>query len=197
KSTINLPKENTSSCAALHSLSESTEKKQSVVVLGFLGATFFDRERHALDLLQETCSDLGSRLFMRIRDELGLAYYVGAQHMPGILPGYFAFYAGTSPEQVDLVQKELKSEIETLKTEGITQKELDRSKAKMLGQRQIARQELGHLAMSSALDELYGLGYDHPMKEDEAIRAVTLQDVQEAAQKFFQEAHSCVAVVGP
>ena len=43
------------------------------------------------NLLGEACSDLGSRLFMRIREELGLAYYVGAQSQPGMTPGSFSF----------------------------------------------------------------------------------------------------------
>jgi len=54
---------------------------------------------------QEACSDLGSRLFMRIRDKLGLAYYVGAQNFAGLAPGYFAFYVGTMPEKVELVER--------------------------------------------------------------------------------------------
>ena len=48
-----------------------------------------DEDRYALELIQESCSDLGSRLFLRIREQLGLAYYVGAQHFAGLLPGYF------------------------------------------------------------------------------------------------------------
>ena len=55
-------------------VSESRDKKQAVLVVGFPGLTMFDADRQALDLIQESCSDLGSRLFMRIRDELGLAY---------------------------------------------------------------------------------------------------------------------------
>ena len=62
-----------------------------------------------MELLQEACSDLGSRLFLRIREKLGLAYYVGAQNFVGLAPGYFAFYVGTMPEKVDLVEKELLS----------------------------------------------------------------------------------------
>ena len=72
------------------------------------------KQRHALEMLQEACSDLGSRLFMRVREQLGLAYYVGAQHFPGMVPGYFAFYTGTMPEKVDLVEKELLLEAELL-----------------------------------------------------------------------------------
>lgn len=196
-SRIELPQSPSETRVETIALSETCDKKQSVVVFGFPGTTFFDKERHALDLLQETCSDLGSRLFMRIRDELGLAYYVGAQHMPGVVRGYFGFYAGTSPEHVEQVKEEFKIQINKIKSEGITQQELDRSKAKMLGQKQIARQDLGHLAMASALDELYGLGFQHPMEEDAAIRAVSLEDVQKAAEKIFDLENSTVAVVGP
>ena len=196
-SRIVLPRSPSETRVETLALSETCDKKQSVVVFGFPGTTFFDKERHALDLLQETCSDLGSRLFMRIRDELGLAYYVGAQHMPGLVRGYFGFYAGTSPEHVEQVKEEFKIQINKIKSEGITQQELDRSKAKMLGQKQIARQDLGHLAMASALDELYGLGFQHPLEEDAAIHAVSLEDVQKAAEKIFDLENSTVAVVGP
>ena len=94
-----------------------------------------DDDRYALELLQESCSDLGSRLFLRIREKLGLAYYVGAQHFPGLAPGYFAFYAGTEPAKAELVEKEFLEEAELLRTEGLTAEELKRAKAKIIGQK--------------------------------------------------------------
>ena len=96
--------------------------------------------------MQESCSDLGSRLFLRIREQLGLAYYVGAQNFAGLVPGYFAFYTGTEPAKVALVEKELLKEAELLRTEGLTAEELKRAKAKIIGQKKIARQDLGNLA---------------------------------------------------
>jgi zinc protease len=63
----------------------------------FAARRLFDDDRYALELIQESCSDLGSRLFLRIREQLGLAYYVGAQNFMGLAPGYFAFYTGTEP----------------------------------------------------------------------------------------------------
>src|SRR6187401_250973 len=85
-------------------LPEHREKKQGVIVLGFPGVSIHDGGRYALELLQEALSDLGSRLFVRIRDELGLAYYVGAQHFLGLQPGYFALYAGTAPDKLAQVE---------------------------------------------------------------------------------------------
>ncbi|HYV31553.1 MAG TPA: insulinase family protein, partial [Candidatus Binatia bacterium] len=73
-------------------LAETRDKKQAVMVIGFPGASVHDPDRFALELLEEACSDLGSRLFLRIREKLGLAYYVGAQNFLGLVPGYFAFY---------------------------------------------------------------------------------------------------------
>ena len=126
--------------------SEIRDKKQAVLIIGFMGATVHDSDRYALELLQEACSDLGSRLFLRIREKLGLAYYVGAQNFLGLAPGYFAFYVGTAPEQLALVEKELLREAELLRNEGLTAEELKRAKAKIIGQKKIARQDLGGLA---------------------------------------------------
>lgn len=176
---------------------ETRDKKQAVLVLGWPGTTLRDADHHPLELLQETCSDLGSRLFLRIRDQLGLAYYVGAQHVAGPIPGYFAFYAGTAPEKAEEVERELLKEAESLRDEGVTPEELKRAKAKILGQKKIARQDLGTLAMMTALDELYGLGYDYLDAEDARIEAVTLDEVKAAARKYLRPDAFVLAVLRP
>ena len=147
--------------------------------------------------MQEACSDLGSRLFLRVREKLGLAYYVGAQNFTGLVPGYFAFYVGTMPEKAELVEKELLSEAELLRQEGLTEEELKRAKAKVIGQRKISRQDLGALAMSTALDELYGLGYAHSESEDGLYEAVTLDQVKDVARKYLKPDAFVVAIVSP
>jgi zinc protease len=176
---------------------EFRDKKQAVIVIGFPGTILQGEDRYALELLQEACSDLGSRLFLRIREELGLAYYVGAQHFPGLAPGYFAFYAGTEPGKIGLVEKEFFGEAELLRADGLTEVELKRAKAKMIGQKKIARQDLGTLATGTALDELYGLGFAHAEAEDVLIEAVTLDQVKAAARKYLRAEAATVAVVRP
>jgi zinc protease len=177
--------------------SEHRDKKQAVLVVGFPGASLSNPDRYPLEIIQEACSDLGSRLFMRIRDELGLAYYVGAQNMTGVTPGFFAFYAGTAPEQAERVEAELLAEAENLRKNGLEVDELRRAKAKIIGQRQIARQDLGYLAMSTALDELHGLGYAYSETEDELYEAVTLDQVKLIAQKYLRPDAMVIAWVRP
>jgi zinc protease len=176
---------------------EQRDKKQAVLVIGFLGTTLFDPDRYALELLQEACSDLGSRLFMSIRDHLGLAYYVGAQNFLGLAPGYFSFYAGTAAEKAGLVETEIFRETALLCAEGLTPAELKRAKAKLIGQKKIERQDLGNLAMLTALDELYGLGYAVSYDEDARYESVTVEEIKAVAQKYLQPNTAVVSIILP
>jgi len=186
-----------SSPDSVRRVSETRDKKQAVIVVGYQGTSVHDLDRYPLELLQESCSDLGSRLFMRVREKLGLAYYVGAQSFLGLSPGYFAFYAGTMPEKADEVEKELLAEAELLRLEGLSDEELKRSKAKIIGQKKIARQDLGGLAMTTALDELYGLGFAHSDSEDALYEAVTLDQIKAVARKYLKPESFVVATVKP
>ncbi|HEY5910948.1 MAG TPA: pitrilysin family protein [Verrucomicrobiae bacterium] len=183
--------------AAAKHVTEIRDKKQAVIVIGFPATTLHSPDRHALELLSEACSDMGSRLFLRIREQLGLAYFVGAQNFLGLAPGYFAFYVGTMPEKAELVEKELLAEADLLRREGLTEGELKRAQAKVIGQRKIARQELGGFAMTTALDELYGLGYAHTDTEDAAYEAVTLEEIKAVAQRYLLPQSFVVATVRP
>jgi zinc protease len=178
-------------------VAETRDKKQAVLLIGFTGCTSYDDDRRYLELLSEACSDLGSRLFLRIREKLGLAYYVGAQNVYGLVPGYFAFYVGTSPEKLALVEAELMQEARLLREQGLTAEELQRAKAKIIGQKKIARQDLGGLAMTMALDELYGLGYAHNELEDAKYETVTLEQITAAAQKYLRPDAMVIATVRP
>jgi len=84
-----------------------------------------------------------------------------------------------------------------LRTEGLTAEELKRAKAKIIGQKKIARADLGNLASTSALDELYGLGYERADFDDAKYEAVTLDQAKAAAQKYLKPEALVVAVVKP
>ena len=176
---------------------ETRDKKQAVLVIGFPGTTLDSEDRYALELVQECCSDLGSRLFLRIREQLGLAYYVGAQNFAGLVPGYFAFYTGTEPSKIEQVETELLKEAALLCAEGLTEAELKRAKAKIVGQKKIARADLGNLASSTALDELYGLGWQRADLDDARYEAVTLAETRAVAQKYLRPENAVIAIVKP
>src|SRR5207302_4053217 len=163
------------------------EKAQCVLMVGFRGADIFSEDRSALELIDEASSDLGSRFFVRIREEMGLAYFVGASQMQGLVPGLFAFYLGTDPQKIEPVKTALLDEIQKLAAEGLTPQELMRAKKKLIGQHQISMQSNDSFGFQSALDELYGLGFDFYKKMDGDVEAVSLDEIKQVAAKYFRD----------
>jgi len=173
------------------------DKAQGVIMVGYRGADMFNRDRYALELIDEASSDLGSRFFVRIREQMGLAYYVGASQMQGLVPGLFLFYLGTDPKKIGQVKTALLEEIDKLAAEGLTQEELARAKKKLLGQMQIANQSNDSFGYMAALDELYGLGFAHYQTLERDVEAVTLEDVKRVAAEYFQKQPYVLATVRP
>jgi zinc protease len=173
------------------------DKKQAVLAVGFPTVELLHPDQLALDLLDEACSDMGSRLFLRIREELGLAYYTGAFQILGMAPGAFAFYVGTAPEQLDLAQNELLAEISLLARDALGTEELERVRNSWLGKYLIHQQDPENLAHIAALDELYGVGFDHHDKLAARVRAITADELRAVAQRYFVEQPHAIIRVRP
>ncbi len=171
-------------------------KEQAVIMVGFPGVDLFSADGVALELIDEACSDLGSRMFNRIREDMGLAYFVGSSNLSGLARGAFSFYVGTDPAKIAEVRAALADEIRKLAEDGITAAEMERSKAKLLGAQAIRNQSNDALSFSCALDELYGLGHRHYEGLRQRVEAVTLDQVRDAARRYFTQAH-VTAIVRP
>ncbi len=177
---------------------ESTrDKAQAVLMAGFRGADLFSKDRYVLDLIDEASSDLGSRFFIRIREQMGLAYYVGSSQLQGLVPGMFAFYLGTDPQKVPAVKAALLDEIQKLASDGLTSEELARAKKKLIGQQQIANQSNDSFSYAAGLDEIYGLGFDHYKELEAQVESVTPEDVKRVAAKYFRDQPFVLATVRP
>ena len=172
-------------------------KQQAVLMAGFRGADALSPDRVALELIDTASSDMSSRFFQRIREELGLAYFVGASQMTGFAPGIFTFYLGTDPAKVDLVRRNFDDEIALLASEGLTDAELVRAKKKLIGGEAIRNQSLEAFAHVAAVDELYGLGASHHARRAAEIEAVTADQVRSIARKYFLEPCRATVLVTP
>jgi zinc protease len=166
-------------------------------MVGYRGADIFSPDRYALELIDEASSDLGSRFFVRIREQMGLAYYVGASQMQGLVPGLFAFYLGTDPQKIEPVKTALLDEIHKLAKDGLTSEELARAKKKLIGQQEIANQSNAAFGYHCSLDELYGLGFNYYKQLEHDVDAVTLDDIKGVAAKYFRDQPYVLATVRP
>ena len=173
------------------------EKAQGVIMVGYRGADIFSPDRYPLQLIDEASSDLGSRFFVRIREQMGLAYYVGANQMEGLVPGLFAFYLGTDPQKIEPVKIALLDEIHKLATDGLTNEELARAKKKLIGQQEIANQSNDSFGYQCALDEIYGLGFNYYKSLEHGVEAVSLDDIKRVAAKYFRDQPYVLATVRP
>lgn len=163
------------------------EKEQAVLLIGFRTVPLHHPDDPALELIDEACSDMASRFFIRIREELGLAYSVGASRMAGLEPGYLVFYASTAPEKLDLVQAEMLAEIDLILKDGLAPEEFERARASWLGRETIRLQGVRSLASSATIDELVGLGWDHYRKVPDIIRSLELDQIREVAKRHLRE----------
>ncbi|MEY3395268.1 MAG: hypothetical protein RL346_1504 [Verrucomicrobiota bacterium] len=160
-------------------------KKQAVLSIGFPGSDISGAHRHALAFLQEYASDMAGPLFGRIREELGLAYRVGASQFLGYDTGLFFFYLATSPEQIDLARAELEKEIQKIARLGIPDESFERVRSTLLSGAAIQQQSASSNSRHAALDLLF----NHPADTHRLLPAIyermTPQQVRETAGALF------------
>jgi len=172
-------------------------KEQAVLHLAYPTVPVSHPDQIAFSILDEALSDLGSRLFVRIREELGLAYFVGTSQFLGLEAGYFFFYLGTDPAKRGEIEAELLQEVANLAKQGITKVEFARARAKMQSQDKLDQQNPSQIAYSASLDELFGLGYGYGQIRRDRIASITLDEVNAIAAKYFTSPHYVLATVSP
>ncbi len=170
-------------------------KKQAVLTIGYPGTTVSGADRHALAMIQEYASDMAGPLFTRIREELGLAYQVGATQFLGYDSGLFTFYVATSPEQAGLARHELLEEIGKIAALGIPEEAFDRVRSTVLSGLAIQQQSPSSIARHVTLDLLFGHPADQHRRLAAAYEALTYENVREVAGRIFSVPPAIITVM--
>ena len=132
-------------------------------------------------------SGMSSRLFTRLRDDKGLAYQVGSSFSANVNKGVFAVYIGTNPENVKVAKEGLFNEINLMKKEFVTDKELAEAKDKITGNFILSLEtNMDKASVINAL-ETDGRGYMFLNRYQNLINSVTVKDVIKAANKYFSQ----------
>lgn len=173
------------------------DKQQAHLVLGFRGTTLDSREKYTFEVLNAVLSGQGGRLFLELRDEQSLAYSVSSFSVELLERGYFAVYIGTSPSKVEQAIEGILSELRRLQTELVGEEELERNKRYLTGNHAISLQRHRGLAMAYALNELYGLDPERIELYPSRIHAVTAEDIQALAKKYFLLDRYTLAITQP
>jgi len=161
------------------------DREQVIVLHGYRGAGLLDDDYMAGEVLDEVFSGMASRLFERVREEKGLAYFVRSGRVLSLQEGMFYFVAGTNPQGYPEVIKELEAEVARACGGGLEEEEVNRSKVRLKAGRRMSMQTNSACAIQSALNAIYGLPINDWRNYDAKVDSVTLQDLQAFARRRF------------
>ena len=132
-------------------------------------------------------SGLSSRLYKNLRESDGLAYQLGSIYSSKKLGGIFMTYIGTNPEKLEYSRKKMFDEVNRLKTEFISDSELNDAKDRLKGGFIITLETNSEKALNAGLFEAYGLGYDFFNTYLKMIDEVTASDIVGVVNKYFTQ----------
>lgn len=167
------------------------------VAIGFIGTTLADADRYPLEVLNNILAGQGGRLFVQLRDKESLAYSVTSFVRPGLDRGIFAFYIGCDVAKADQATKSLFREIKTVRESLVSDEELKRSITNLTGNHLIALQTTWARAENSALNTVYGLGYDFDVEYLKKIAEVKAEDVKRVASKYLDPKRCALVKILP
>lgn len=132
-----------------------------------------------------------------VREKAGLAYYAHSSLSGGLGPGPWSVSAGVDPANVDRAIGLIRQEIARFVREPVSAEELSDSQANFIGRLPLSLESNSGVAGALLNLERYQLGLDYYRRYPDLVRAVTVDDVLEAAQSYLNPDRLGIAVAGP
>lgn len=183
--------------AAAGDFVEHEPREQAVVLQAFPGPRVNASDFYVAEVADELFSGMASRLFERVREEKGLAYFVRSARITGLDSGMFYFFAGTQPGKEAEVLAEIDAEIERVQAGGVEPAELARCHTRLKAARRQGLQTNSARAMHAALNALQGQPINDWKNYDGRIDAVTIGDLATFAQRYLARDRRTQLVVTP
>jgi predicted Zn-dependent peptidase len=171
--------------------------EQVQICVGVPSHPIAHEKRHASYILNTLLGGgMSSRLFQNIRERQGLAYAIYSDLNPYRDTGCLSVYAGTSRESAGKVVQSVVSEFKKLKVNEVPAEELRRSKDQLKGSLMLSLESSTARMSNLARQEMY---FDRFFTMDELlekIESVTVEELKELANEFFQTESIAVTVLG-
>jgi len=172
------------------------DTEQAQLALGIRTCSRHDDRRFALRLLNALLGEnMSSRLFQRIREDLGLAYniYSGLSFYADV--GDLVISAGLDAEQLPRVVRLIRRELRRLAETTVSAAELRRARDYAIGQMDLSLESTEN-QMNLLGEQLLGYGrIVPPAVTRRRLAAVTAAEVRRVAADFFQPDRFNLAVV--
>lgn len=171
---------------------------QTHLVLGVRAYGVAHKDVPALEVLSGVLGKgMSSRLFQKLREEMGVGYYVRASNEVYTDHGYLAASAGVDNKRVGEVIEVMLEEFRKLMKELVSEKELKKAKDFMIGNMYLNLESSDSLAEFYGIEEILQKKALTPREIAQKIKAVTAQDIKRVARNIFQNKNLNLALIGP
>ncbi len=179
-------------------LVEQKKTDQTHLVLGVKTYDMHNANNPALSVLSGILGKgMSSRLFQKLRDEMGVGYYVSAGNHAFTDHGFFSVNTGVCNDRAKEVIKAILEECKKLTTEEVPEKELKKVKDFITGNFVLALESSDSFAEFYGLQEIVHKEIKDSNKVIQDINKVTAKDVKTLAKKIFKDERLSLALVGP
>jgi predicted Zn-dependent peptidase len=173
------------------------ETDQTHLVLGVRTFNVYDKRERVMDVLVGILdAGMSSRLFKKLRDEMGVCYYVDASQDALTDHGLFSISAGVDNTRVKEVITVILEELNKLKTELVPPIELQKVKQNLSGTMYLGLESSDSLAKFYGKQEIMNEIIKTPEEIKAEIEAITAEDIRSLAQEIFLDKGLNLAIVG-
>lgn len=171
---------------------------QSHLVIGARAFDIFDKRRYALQVMANILGGgMSSRLFRRVREELGAAYYIKADADLMLDHGYFGVSSGVDHLKIEQVLRIIIEEFRRLRTERVSADELKKAQDHLTGGLILGLETSDQLASFYGGQEILTKKVESPRDFVKKIRAVQSNEIIKVARDIFTNKRLNLAVIGP
>lgn len=174
------------------------ETDQAHIIIGFRGFPLGHKDNYKVGVMESVLGHgMSSRLFRKMRDELGLCYYVRAGHDAALDRGYFAISSGVAKDRVKEAIIAILEECKKMKDELVQEGELKKSKELRTSSLYLNLESSDQYADFFAFPEIYGQKVRTPEERVKRIESVKPKDIMAVAKEIFKNEGLNLAIVGP
>lgn len=174
------------------------DSDQTHLVLGAPAVAYDSEDRPAVETLSTVLGrGMSSRLFHKLRDQMGVCYYVNAGTEYYSDSGLIKIATGVDTERVTEVVKVVTQEMNILREELVDKNELEKATEYLAGNYMLNHESTNEIANDLAEQSVLGLELEKPEAYVERLQAVTAEDVREVAANLFTSDKLHLSAVGP
>jgi predicted Zn-dependent peptidase len=171
---------------------------QTHFVLGIRSLNLFSKENAVVSVLGGVLGGgMSSRLFQKLREEMGVGYYVRAFNDAYTDHGFFQISAGVDNKRIEEVIKAVLEECNKLKKEKVSEEELNKVKECLIGNMKLSLESSDDIANFHGGQELLKREIIRAEERAKEIRKVTADQIQSLAKDIFQNNKLNLALIGP